>query len=199
MGGYWGCGRRTRCFRTGCGETSQRWRRRGAAGTQLPYILKSKELVAAVGADGPRVGGEELLERRGLRRVGILLRRRNGRRRARGGLGDSNDAVSGRAIRSRGRSGRGSSPHWTAAFRRTKSWRRWVVLARRCAALAARGSRVRFGCCDGVDRQAGRGEGGRGRAQHGWAEVEQTRDVSMRNHLTAERSAREDEEGRLGQ
>lgn len=59
------------------------WR---AAEAQLAYILESEELVATVGTDGTRVGGEQLLERRGLRRVGVLLRRRNSRRRARGWL-----------------------------------------------------------------------------------------------------------------
>lgn len=111
-----------------------------------------------------------------------------------GGYG-GNDAVSGRGLRKLGLGFEGSSPHWTAAFQRTKSWRRWMVLALALAALAARGSRDRFGSCDGGQSEAGLGEGGGWRAQHGWAETGQTRDVVSAQR----RGGRASEEGRLGQ
>lgn len=83
------------------------------------------------------------------------------------------------------------SPHWSAACQRTSSWRRWMVLARWCAALAARGSRFRLGSGEEVYAAAGLGEDGVRRRQHGRGKRE-TRGDTQAAH--GER-AREGEEG----
>jgi hypothetical protein len=66
------------CSRTvTTGAVSDRTPERRERGDDV-YIFKSKELVAAVAARGPDVG-EQLLERRGLGGVWILLRGRRAR------------------------------------------------------------------------------------------------------------------------